>query len=173
MAQAKDLAFAPARAWHSAMPTFGGAVLGVAPSFDGMKIQMRPSCSRDRIGAHADFGRVDVLSLDQRGNHRTHAIGLEAPAMIGAFDRGIVHRAARRQRHAAMRANVAQREDFAVAHPADQHRLAQKDRRASGRPREYHAREAGHVPEIAQEQGHGIGARGNSRRPRSFGGFRL
>src|SRR3954452_9160117 len=51
-------------------------------------------------------------------------VGPEAPAVIAAFDLAAVE-AALRQRHAAMRADVAQREDLAGAVAADQHRLAE------------------------------------------------
>src|SRR4051812_50131460 len=51
-------------------------------------------------------------------------VGPEAPAVIAAFDLAAVE-AALRQRHAAMRADVAQGEDLADAVAADQHRLAE------------------------------------------------
>src|SRR5580704_15767416 len=51
-------------------------------------------------------------------------VGLEAPAVIAAFDLAAVEMADR-QGHAAMRADVAQREDGAVAVPPEHDRLAE------------------------------------------------
>ena len=109
-----------------------------------------------RIGADLDLFRIEILPRHQRGNGAAHAIFPEAPAVIGAFHAVVGLDPPRRQRHAAMGADVAQGEQRAVMAPAQQNRLAQQHLAAH-----VAALQAGgerrHVPEVAQEQiiGHG------------------
>src|SRR2546423_10091661 len=71
--------------------------------------------------------------------------------MIGTLDRVLTHDTARGQRHAAMRADIAQRERLAAAHAPEQNRFAQQHQ-APQSPGPEVAVERGEVPEIAQEQ---------------------
>lgn len=78
---------------------------GVAPEED-------PDVALDLaagIALDPDAGEIERLILDQRRDGGAAALGIEAPAVIGALDLTPLHAAAG-ERDAAMRADVAQRE---------------------------------------------------------------
>ena len=72
----------------------------------------QPVLLAHRIGPHTDFRRVQVLAFHQGGNGAAHPVAAEAPAMIGAFDGVFGKDFPRRQRHAAMGADIAQGESL-------------------------------------------------------------
>src|SRR5262249_59057591 len=78
-----------------------------------------------RIGAAADLAEIDFLAFAQRGNLDARAAHVEAPAVIAACD-GLAVEPAVMQRDAAVRADVAQREDPSIAPAPDEQRLAEQ-----------------------------------------------
>ncbi len=105
-----------------------------------------------RIAAHADAVRLQRLALDGGGDERAHAVCPEAPSVIGALDRVLGEHLAGRERHAAMRADIAQREDLAVLHPPDDDRLAQQHLPAHAAALHI-AGQRRHVPAVGEEFG--------------------
>ena len=79
----------------------------------------------NRIAAHLDPARVQVLAVDQRRYRRADAGAVEPPAVITALDLVSIV-APVRQRDAAVRTDVVQGEDSPLVVAADQHRLAQE-----------------------------------------------
>jgi len=85
----------------------------------------QPVAFDKRVFADADLGRLHAFFADERWDVRALTRGFEAPAVIGALDRAIQDLTFR-QRHAAVRAEVAQRERFAALGAAKDDRLAEQ-----------------------------------------------
>ena len=104
-----------------------------------------------RIDADPDAAGREGLARHQRRDRGAVPAGVEAPAVIAALDLPPVETAGG-ERHAAMRADVAQCERHASGVAADQHRLAQHDF-CQHRPR-FQARAGDReIPRLAQRRG--------------------
>ncbi len=103
-----------------------------------------------RIALDLDAPGLEGLAVDQRRDRGAAALGIEAPAVIAALDLAPVEPALG-QRHAAMRADVTQREHAAVGRPADQQRLAQDGLGQRAAARQLAAGQ-GVVPDLAQRR---------------------
>ena len=79
-----------------------------------------------RVTRHAHRRQIELLTLGERRDRGAPPIGRKAPAVIAAFDLAAVELAGR-ERHAAVWADVAQREDGAALVTPDHDRLAQHD----------------------------------------------
>ena len=79
-----------------------------------------------RVARHAHRRQIELLTLGERRDGGAPPIGRKAPAVIAAFDLATVELAGR-ERHAAVWADVAQREDGAALVTPDHDRLAQHD----------------------------------------------
>jgi hypothetical protein len=77
------------------------------------------------IGTAADLGEVHLLAFAQRGNLHAGAVHVEAPAVVAASD-GLAVEPAVMERDAAMRTDVAQREDLGPAAAPDEQPLAEQ-----------------------------------------------
>ena len=117
-----------------------GAATDHAGEFRRRMVRLRPWCAsqpdphqalafRDRIAAHAEAAGVQVLARRQRGDGDADAVRAEPPAVVGAFDglkARILAEPAGGERRCAVRADVAQREQCAVAAAAQHDRLAKQ-----------------------------------------------
>ncbi len=107
-----------------------------------------------RIGADLDALSLKRLILDQRRDGRADAVGPEAPAVIGAFDRlalaGLLDQPPGRQRRRAVGTDVAHPIDLAGARAADQDRLAH-DLIAFQAGDRYVARQGDEIPGVGDE----------------------
>src|SRR5207302_6193912 len=72
-----------------------------------------------RVARHAHRREIELLTLGERRDGGAPPIGRKAPAVIAAFDLAAVELAGR-ERHAAVWADVAQREDGAVPVPPEE-----------------------------------------------------
>ena len=104
-----------------------------------------------RIGLHLDAADIELLLRHQRRDGGAAAAAVEAPAVVAALDLAPVE-AAEAQGDAAMRADVAQREDGSVGAAAEQQRLAQQRLRPHAPAPEHRAGER-EVPHLSQRRG--------------------
>src|SRR5438105_4164469 len=79
-----------------------------------------------RVARHAHRREIELLTLGERRDGGAPPVRHKAPAVIAAFDLAAVELAGR-ERHAAVWADVAQREDGAALVTPDHDRLAQHD----------------------------------------------
>src|SRR5262249_7553971 len=80
----------------------------------------------ERVGAHADARGIEVLTLDQRGNRRAHAVWPKLPTVIGTLDRVVREQSPGGKRHAAVRADVPKCERRAAAIAPEGHGFAKQ-----------------------------------------------